>query len=462
MIIILYVMDSLRPDFLSCYGYGKETSPHIDKLAQEGVLFTNAFAQSTWTRASGASILSSTYPSVHRLRTLRDALPGSIPLLPEELNSMGFKTVALTTMGNISPFFGFGRGFDHFIEIYKDKAVTEGRRKIKFMGKGRLHFRAVGETMPIVTSEDINRFLIPLLKENKGSNHFFFIWSLDTHDPYFHRDPSLARFHSCTTDIWLSRDIQKMRSEKERESLRTMYADMVYHNDFHLGILIRTLKEMDLFDQTFFILTADHGESFGEHGSNSHGGAPYDEVIKVPLIMKFPGSQFHGRVTGLVQLIDIAPTILEAIRAAGEGMLLQGKSLFPMIRKKEELNHFVFTETQLNIQFSKYISLRNVDYKYVAERPGRLSVQGSVLQILSLLVRSVFRKKLFFCVREDPFERVNISKYKKMMVKEFQQRVRNIIRENGKMSQQLKKEIGRRAEVDEEVAKQLKVLGYFD
>ncbi|MCJ7785607.1 MAG: sulfatase-like hydrolase/transferase, partial [Desulfobacterales bacterium] len=79
MIIILYVMDSLRPDFLSCYGYPKETSPNIDRLAPEGVLFTNAFAQCTWTRPSGASILSSTYPSAHGVMKLHDTFPQEIP-----------------------------------------------------------------------------------------------------------------------------------------------------------------------------------------------------------------------------------------------------------------------------------------------------------------------------------------------------------------------------------------------
>ncbi len=463
MIIILYVMDSLRADFLSCYGYEKETSPHIDEMAQESVLFTNAFAQSTWTRASGASLLSSTYPSVHHLCTVRDALPVSIPILSEELKAGGFKTVALTTMGNISPFFGFGRGFNHFIEIYKERTVTEKRRKIKFKRvKGKRHFRADGEDMPIVTSEDINHLLVPFLKEGKDSNIFFFIWSLDTHDPYFHRDPSLARFYPCTDEIWLSSDIMKMHSERERENLKALYADMIYHNDFHLGVLFRTLKEMDLFDQTFFILTADHGESFGEHGSNSHGGAPYDELIRVPLIMKFPSSQFNGRVTGLVQHIDIAPTILDAAHVVGNNMLMQGKSLSTLVREKREVNRFVFTETQLKIELPKYIALRNHDYKYIEAKPGKFRMQRSVLQTLSPLIRSALRKKLFFCVREDPIEKVNILNQKKEMVKEFRLRAQTILKDNKKMSHGLKKEMCRGLTVDEEVAKQLKAMGYFD
>jgi arylsulfatase A-like enzyme len=462
VIVILYVMDSLRADFLSCYGYGKETSPHIDELAQEGVLFTNAFAHSTWTRASGASLLSSTYPCAHRLRTVCDALSASVPLLPEALKAAGYKTFALTTMGNISPFFGFGRGFDHFVEIYKDKDVTAKRQKIPFSKKGRRHFRRVGEEMPIVTSEDINHFLLPFLREDKGDNLFFFIWSLDTHDPYFHRDPNLARFHSCTKDIWLARDIKNMSSGKDRESLRTIYEDMIYHNDFHLGVLIRALKEMGLFDQTFFILTADHGESFGEHGSNSHGGAPYDELIRVPLIMKFPGSEFRGKRSGLVQHIDIAPTLLEVAHTSGDPMRLQGRSLLPLIREKEEINDLIFVEAQLNVNLPRYIAVRNHDYKYMEAKPGRLSTQGSVLQILSPLIRSVFRKELFFCLREDPRETAKVVRRNKNRAREFRRCAEDIVQESEKLFRGLEKEKTRRTGEDQEVAEQLKVLGYFD
>jgi len=463
MIILLYVMDSLRPDFLSGYGYTKETSPAIDRLAEEGVLFTNAFAQSTWTRASGASLLSSMYPSVHRLCTVRDALPISIPLLPEALKAGGFKTIALTTMGNISPFFGFGRGFDHFIEIYKEKTVTEKRQKIKFKHvEGRRHFRASGEEMPIVNSEDINHFLLPFLKEHREENIFVFVWSLDTHDPYFHRDPNMAPFCPSTKEIWLAGDIAKMQSEGEREHLKAIYADMIYHNDVHLGILIRTLKEMNLFDETFFILTSDHGESFGEHGVNSHGGAPYDEVIRVPLIMKFPRSQFHGRVKALVQHIDIAPTILETAHVAGDGMLVQGKSLCPLLRNNEEVTPFVFTETQLKTELPKYIALRTHDYKYMEARSGKFRMQRSVLQTLSPLVRSVFKKELLFCVREDPLERSNIIGKEKERRKEFQHRARTLQEDNEKLSRGWKEGKGPGTEADEEVTRQLKAMGYFD
>ena len=192
MIIILYVMDSLRSDFLSCYGYPKETSPHIDQLAREGVLFKNAFAQSTWTRPSGASLLTSTYPSVNGVLTVEDLLPAAIPTLPEQLKKHGFKTIAITSMGNVSPIYGFGRGFDQYIELYREERVIEKRKKIRVKSIGKdQYFGVKTEHVPIATSEDINEFLFPLIEENRENHLFFFIWSLDTHHPYFHRDMEL-------------------------------------------------------------------------------------------------------------------------------------------------------------------------------------------------------------------------------------------------------------------------------
>ena len=119
MVIILYVMDSLRPDFLSCYGHRRETSPNIDSLAQDGVVFLNAFAQSTWTRASAASILTSLYPSVHGVLTLQDHFNSELDTLQGHLHSRGFETLAFTTMKNRSPYFGYHQGFEEFVEVIR-------------------------------------------------------------------------------------------------------------------------------------------------------------------------------------------------------------------------------------------------------------------------------------------------------------------------------------------------------
>ena len=463
MIVIYYVMDSLRPDFLSCYGYGKETSPHIDRLARESVLFTNAFAQSTWTRSSGASLLSSTYPWAHGLWTTRDTFPPTLPIVPEILKKKGFTTIAITSMGNISPYFGFGKGFDHYIETYKETGLIEKRKKIEFAGwGGSIGFRLKGDELPIMTSEDLNHFLLPFLEENKEKDLFVFVWSLDTHDPYFHRDRTLARFCPPGNETWESKDLKHMKSEEDRRHLKELYDDMIFYNDHHVGVLIEKLKEMNVFDQTLFVLTSDHGESFGEHGVNSHGGVPYDEQIHVPLIIKFFGSRFSGKTDGLVQHIDIVPTILEAVKAENDGTNLQGKSLFPLVRDGEEVNDFIFAGTQLNIWLRRFSTARNKAYKYLEAVPGKFTFQRSPVRMLYPLVCRMLKEKLFFDVKEDPAERVNLFKERKEMAEDFRSRIEAIAEESRKQFGATAGGRGKNQVEDEEVAKQLKGLGYFE
>jgi arylsulfatase A-like enzyme len=468
MIILLYVMDSLRADFLSCYGYSKNTSPHIDRLAQDGVLFTQAFAQSTWTRASGASLLTSRYPSVHTLLTLDDALPATVPTIAEELKNAGFKTIAISAIGNISVDFGFGKGFDHFISLYKEEKVIKRRENFNFTRLGwnkdnwdKKNFENQSARVPISTSEDINEFVYPFLKENRKRDLFILIWSMDTHDPYFHRDPQMARFCS-SQEVWTYKDILKPHIAEEINLFKAIYEDMIYYNDHHLGALIGKLKELELFDQTFFILTGDHGESFGEHGANGHGTPPYDEMIRIPLIMKFPKGRFQGRVTGLAQHIDLVPTILEFGGIMWNNMVPQGKSLLPLIRDQVKVNDLVLSEFRLREKLPKYLAIRTDDYKYIEVRRTKFAFYRSIFRTLSPFYRTFFPQRSLFCIREDPGEKVNLIKKEKGIAKQLRYYLKTLERKNKKASIHLKKKKRKKEDLDEGVGKQLKALGYFD
>jgi arylsulfatase A-like enzyme len=389
-------------------------------------------------------------------------LAPSIVLLPEELKKRGFKTIALSTMANISPFFGFQRGFDRFVEIYKEETAVRKRKKITYTRQGEIHFRKRGDDVPIVTSEDINSFLLPYLEENRESDVFVLAWSLDTHDPYFHRDRNLAQFVAPAEEMWLPKDIKQMHSEEERLYLKALYADMIYYNDVHIGALIKKLKEMRVYDRTFFVLTSDHGEAFGEHRVSSHGGTPYDELVRVPLIMKFPRGEFSGTRAGLVQHIDVAPTILESTGKAERVNLWQGKSLSPLIRTEQEVNDFVFADTQLNRNLPRCLMLRDRNHKYIELNPGKFAIHRSLRQTLSPIFRSVIKQKMFFCLKEDPEENVNLFRLEKERAHVFQSRLRLLLRECGIVSKGLQKRKGIRTDIDDEVADQLHAMGYFD
>ncbi len=471
LVIIWYVMDSLRPDFLSCYGHRKETSPNIDKLAHEGVCFTSAFAQTTWTKPSGASMLSSTYPSVHGANGMGDVVPSYLPMVQDLLRRAGFKTVAVSSMGNISPYFGFGKGFDVFVELYKEKRVMEKRRKVIIRNpQWTPHFGEAGDRVPIATSEDINDYVFPLLKEYGDKPLFIFIWSLDTHGPYFHRDMDFARFHPYD-DLKLSDEIQRAQSQAEIDLLRGLYEDMIYYNDHHIGILVDMMKELRLYDHSLLILTGDHGEAFGEHGVTSHGKIPHDEQIRVPLIVKFPYSEHSGKVSSIVQHIDIVPTLLNYLGITDGSMLIQGKNVMPALRNQQKVNEYAFVE-YLHRDFPSYVALRTEDHKLMAVRRPEITFRKWLRERKKLWPSPwfVYKPLYLFDVKNDPGESDNIIEKNKAVARQFHTLLKAILRENMRRSRELRRRKvktmnfnqGEGGRSDGEVADQLRALGYFD
>jgi arylsulfatase A-like enzyme len=398
------------------------------------------------------------------VETLDDVLPVSIPLLPEMMQIHGFKTIAVSAMGNISPFFGFGRGFDHFVELYKEETVMKKRQNVAlkpFMWDK--HFKVEGEGVPISTSEDINTFLFPLLEQNRTQDLFIFLWSMDTHSPYFHRDPQMMPFYPFQ-ETWSPRDVEERHTEADRKRFRGLYEDMLYYNDHHLGLLIAKLRELDLFEETFFILTSDHGEAFGEHGFNAHAGEPYDEQIRVPLVTKFPKSEFVGKVSGFVQHIDIFPTLLEYAKISANAMDLQGKSFLPLLRDHRETNEFVFSELHITKMHPSFIALRTKDYKYMAVRPTNVTFWQWLKERKTRwpFSRVTHQPTHLFDLREDPGERVNIIDRERDVTRSFHERAQAIMKENGRICGLVRGNNGQAKSVDKEIAKQLQALGYLE
>ena len=252
-----------------------------------------------------------------------------------------------------------------------------------------------------------------------------------------------------------------MRSDREIQRLKALYEDMIYYNDYHIGALITQLKNLNLFEQTLFILTGDHGESFHEYGIMGHRAAPYDVLIKIPLIIKFPHSQFIGRIDDLVQHIDLTPTILEYLNMPEKDMYIQGKSLLPLLMRQEKVNEFVFAEFQRSEKLPKYTALRTVDYKYMEAKSGKFTIKRSIIQTIRALVKSVIKQRYLFSLKEAG-ENVNIIRQAMKKAKHFQHQMKAVLRENAKISRGVKNDKRGEIEVGKEVSRQLRALGYFD
>lgn len=324
-IVILYVMDALRADHLGCYGYDRPTSEFIDSLAKESILYKKVHSQSTETKSSAATLLTSVYPSVHGTYSYSAVLPQGLVTLPELFQANGYTTAAFNTNFRISSEYGFNRGFDHFFDLH---------------GGGQFD-----DTINLPTSIYLNQEVLSWLDQCEADNVFLLIWSMDTHIPY---KPPLSEASRFIPDIEQVPDgtaeaIFRAEKPEDFQRLVALYNAEIARNDSSIELLAEALEERNLWEQATFILTADHGEMFLEHGHFMiHGGIPYTEVTHVPLLIKSPELiPTEDNTPG--GLIDIMPTILSLSKIAVPEQI-QGRDLL----KKNPPDHILTESFQEN------------------------------------------------------------------------------------------------------------------
>ena len=300
--VILIVADTLRADFVSALGGPAGTTPHLDSLARDGIVFENTRATSPWTTPSFASLLTSTYPSEHgageragaRLR--RRGLSPSVSTLPEVLGRAGYATAAVVSNAFLGSHYGLGRGFQSYqnlhptrsyypISAWLDDVLLQALRP----SYHRAYVRGDRQTARVLDRLDLLR---------RGERPFALLAHyMDTHRPY-----------------------QVQRRFRDGESAPSEVADYraaVRFLDEQVGELLEALREAGLYDRALVIFTADHGEELAEQrlpDDYDHGHTLYRELLRVPLIVKLPGGGLAGtRRSEGASLIDVAPTVLAAL-----------------------------------------------------------------------------------------------------------------------------------------------------
>ena len=324
--LILITVDSLRPDFLGAYG-ASERAPATDALAEGGALIQHAFATGPDTTHSFPGILGSNYPTTGgTIQTF-----GARTSVGECFARAGFQTAAFHSNPLLSRGRGYARGFDTFWDSLpgaqgQSSGTSGNRRNVigfvarrfpRIFGLGRWFYRtrkrrSIPVEQPHEPAEVITEKAIRWLG---GAGERFLLWLhyMDPHWPYATRLPELSE----TDRVEAMRLCEKALKhparldDAELARLRKLYALEVRHLDRSLGELFRFLQDNGLWDETAVFLTSDHGQAFGEHGTCFHGDVLYEELIRVPLIVKAPCSGTVGR-RALVSLIDLAPTICEA------------------------------------------------------------------------------------------------------------------------------------------------------
>jgi arylsulfatase len=369
--VLLIVIDALRADRLHCYRYARGTSPALDNLAAEGVLFSDDMAQGAETLNSVPLLLTGRRPGAEGMiwreaGGLKYALPGpTCPTLAELLKAQGYTTGLISVNPVLRMEAGVRRGFDT-VEAPFD----------------------VGPAWVLASSEELNRLAFAWLERHSGSRKPFFLYLhyLDPHGEYqppphfcvFGRPGYTARddkinaamnrlpeelLAASTTARLLSGE-GLTRADVAR--LSDLYDDEVLYSDHCVGQLFQKLKALGLYDNTLIVVTADHGEAFLEHDDAKHRASLYQELVHVPLIFKGPHIRAGRRIEQLVESVDIAPTILDAVsgRAATP---MSGRSLYGALAHGAKLADAI---GMAEIPLANSYALRVGKLKLIL-RPGR-------------------------------------------------------------------------------------------
>ena len=302
--VLIISIDTCRPDFLSCYGYPLRTTPNIDGLAAEGVLFEKVISPIPFTLPAHCSMLTGMIPPSHKvLDNTFFHLDDEKITLAEILKDKGFATGAFVSTFVINSTFGLDQGFDKYDDEFADERNTMG-----------LIERRAGETTD---------HALEWLEKNKDKNNFIFVHYFDPHFTYNAPEPFASRFPYAR----LPRNLRT----KQPDKYTGFYAGEIAYVDYSIGRVIRKLKQLGIYESTLICITSDHGESLGQHDEATHGYFVYDATIQVPLVMKIPGDKKGIRVKSTVGLVDIVPTICSAlgIELSHE---IQGKDLTGYIK----------------------------------------------------------------------------------------------------------------------------------
>ncbi len=331
--VILVSLDTMRGDFVGAEYEGKRLTPRLDAKAREGASFAQALAPYPSTSASHMSLFTSAYPAEHKVLHAKNVLSAEMPTLGEIFAANDYETAAFTENGMLAAAAGFERGFDEYYE-----------------NRGLSMWDARGDI-----EQTLDRGL-RWMGHHRREKFFLFLHSYQVHNPY---EPPPEH------DVFVTKP--KAGEKPHWARMRNRYAGEVVYTDRILRRLFDTLDRLGLSENTIVVVTADHGDEFGEHGRMGHSRTVYDEVLHVPLVFWAPGLIPAGtRIEEQVSLVDLGPTLLELVNIPPVSAL-RGESLAPTLLRGEGLRNPVrFAEgPSLKHPDGRIFSARTAEYKWI-------------------------------------------------------------------------------------------------
>jgi arylsulfatase A-like enzyme len=332
--VFLVLIDTLRADHLGVYGYPLPTSPHLDAFATEAAVYGRAFAPAPWTRPSCGTLLTSRHPPELGIREQFDALPEEIPLLPQFLRREGYRTAGILASVQVSAQFGFAKGFDRFDSGTAYLPWTGAQQALSRLGL--VDYRDV---YPRYNARQITDRATHWIEEQRQAGDrplFLYLHYADPHAPY-RPPPEEDRWREFAGEearLLAEPPFSPTRhgelSGVRADALVARYDAEIAYLDHHLHRLFLYLKEEGLYDESLIIVTSDHGEEFADHGGWAHFHTLYNELLHVPLIIKYPSflaDANRQRIESVTGLIDVVPTIRDVLAAHWSAAGFRGRSL---------------------------------------------------------------------------------------------------------------------------------------
>ena len=417
--IVVLDLDTVRADHLGTYGYSRDTTPWIDALATESLLFEWAFSQAPNTPPSQASILTGLYPSSHGMVRDEDRVPQAVTTLAEAFRAQGYATAAFVDGGYLSADFGFDQGF----EVYDDNRGA---------GMAQIAPRAVD-----------------WVRQHADQPFLLLIHTYDAHTPYAPPEPYRSMFLEGLDPPSAGFEPDAQQLEAVRRAIysdpeaRLGAADLAFtkarydgglrYLDNWVHAFLDSLRGLGVYERATIVVLSDHGEEFQEHGSLLHEKL-YSTVTRIPLIFRLPGGHASRRVTEVVESIDVMPTLLD-LHGIAPPSGIQGRSLVPLMRGQA-----------------------SGPYRAIGESPfrGRQRFLASK-DVRALLTADTGAIELYD-FREDPLEQHDRAAERPETV----QRIRAQLERWQSLIDRSRVAADDESTVDPETLEQLRALGYLD
>jgi arylsulfatase A-like enzyme len=427
--IVYLLIDTLRADHLGCYGYERETSPRMDRLAAEGIVFKRFYSVCPWTDPAIVTLFSGLYPQAvippapHR-EAIQQKLPMEVDTLAEILHGAGYRTAAIVDHPGINSRRQFDQGFDTYVSLSKKLGWH------KWVGSD-----------PVAVFEEFSA----VLDEVDGERFFLYVHLVYPHQPYTPQPPYKGMFGpGFKRMVW-----------EEKQGVINCYDAEIRMTDDLVGRMADLMEDKDLLNRTCLVMTSDHGEGFWEHGLHEHGNSLFNELLEVPLVICPPrGLGIEARtVDDLLSNIDLFPTVLE-MAGVEIPSTVHGVSLMPYMegQGRPAAGRRVFSENP-HSYIVHGLSSQTEKHKliYAARHPiGDPAVLRKSVNSGGLT--------LFFDLQADPLERRNLGARRSA----DQVDLGNALSDHKSRNEDLRKGVAlETGAVDDMTMEQLKSLGYI-